>query len=169
MVNRERMEAQLILHEGLRTKSYLDTEGYWTVGVGYNISGRGVDFLERITGRKFRGIPYEQITLTRDEALAVLRADIDRVEKAVRTYFPEYDELNEVRQRVCVDMAFNLGFKALSFKKTIAWMKVKHWSNAAREMWKSKWSGQVGDGPGGKRDRADRLTEMMLTGLDYTS
>jgi lysozyme len=158
-----RIEEQLLLHEGFRAEPYLDTEGNWTVGVGYNITGRGLEALESTIKRR---LPRDlQFSLTRDEALAMLRVDVNRVERAVRMYFPEYADLNEVRQRVCVDMAFNMGYTALGFKKVIAALKRRDWS--AREMFKSKWAGQVGDGEGGRWDRADRLSKMILTGQDY--
>lgn len=163
MVDRARMRAQLILHEGLRLKVYPDTEGNSTLGVGYNLTGRGPDFFERIVGHKLRNV------CTRAEALKVLDADIDRVEQAVRVYFPEYDSLNEVRQRVIIDLTFNMGTQVLTFKKAIAALKARDWSAAARELYRSKWAGQVGDGEGGQFDRADRLAKMLLTGQDYTA
>lgn len=165
MVDLARMEAQLVLHEGLRTEEYLDTEGNRTVGVGYNISGRGLEFLEDVLERKVSS----PVTVTAAEALLVLRADIERVQRAVSTYFPEYAALSEVRQRVCVDMAFNMGFSALKFKHAIEAIKARDWSRAARELYRSKWAEQVGDGEGGKLDRADRLARMLLTGVDYVA
>lgn len=167
MVDATKAEKQLILHEGLRLKAYLDTEGFWTVGVGYNVSARGTDQLGKICGRVFAG-GIENLTLSRDEALKVLRYDIHNFEEAIRRYFPTYDVLNEVRQRVCLDMAFNLGWKAAGFHQTIAYIKENDWSGAAKQLYLSKWSRQVGDGPGGKWDRCDRLAKMLLTGLDYT-
>jgi len=170
-MNYARMEEQLMLHEGLRLKPYLDTEGNWTVGVGYNIDGRGWEFFEQTVLRRCRpvdGAGTETARVTKEESLKVLRADIKRVEKAVRTYYPGYDSLGDVRQRVFVDMSFNMGFKALGFKNAIAAAKKNDWSACAREVWKSKWAGQVGDGPGQKEDRADRLTKMLLTNIDYT-
>jgi lysozyme len=176
MVDVSRMCSQLLLHEGLRLQPYLDTEDNWTVLIGYNLSARGWDDIERVLGRKVQPPasecteeePFGQPRLTKEDAFAVLRADIERVQKAVRVYFPEYDSLSEVRQRVALDMAFNMGFRALGFKKCIAAIKRKDWSTAARELYNSKWSRQVGDGPGGKLDRCDRLSKMLLTGLDYT-
>lgn len=168
MVDKKKTEKQLVLHEGIRLVSYKDSLGFWTIGVGYNVDARGVGQLEKICGRSFAG-PVESLTITRDEALKVLRYDIDNFEKAVQKYFPTYDTLNEVRQRVCLDMAFNLGFKALGFHQTIAYIKAGDWSGAAKQLYLSKWSRQVGDGPGGKWDRCDRLAKMLLTGLDYTA
>jgi lysozyme len=176
MVNLARMKQQLILHEGLKLQPYVDTEDNWTILVGYNLSARGWDDIERILGRHIEP-PHETRTeehpfgvphLTENDALIVLQSDIERVQRAVLQYFPEYVALSEVRQRVCLDMAFNMGFRALGFKQCIAAMKRKDWSTASRELYKSKWARQVGDGPGGKTDRCDRLAQMLLTGNDYT-
>lgn len=163
----KRMEEQLVLHEGLRLSAYLDTEDFWTVGVGYNLSARGVRDLETILGRKFNG-ELSQVTLTRDEALQVLRADIKRVAREVEKALPIFNKLNEVRQRVCVDMAFNMGTRALGFKKAIEAAGKQDWSRVARELYASKWARQVDDGEGKRFGRADRLVHMVLTGLDYT-
>lgn len=168
MVNRERMKAQLLLHEGLRLKSYTCTEGYWTVGVGFNMSARGIDSLERIIGRKL-GNDLSAVVITRAEALLALDYDIERFEEVIPVHFPFYLELDEVRQRVVLDMAFNMGFGTLGFKNTRKMVEARDWSGAARGMYNSKWARQVGDGPGGKKDRCDRLSGMMLTGRDYTS
>jgi lysozyme len=170
-MNATRLAAQLILHEGLRLTPYVDTEGNWTIGVGYNITGRGWSSMEEALGRAVapKDGMTEKARITKAEAMQMLRADITRVEQAVRVHFPTYDQLNEVRQRVVMDMAFNMGFKALGFHQTIEAIKQSDWSRAAREMYKSKWARQVGDGEGGRFDRCDRLSKMLLTGVDYTS
>lgn len=166
-VNVERMVQQLLLHEGEKLQAYLDTEDNWTFFVGYNLDARGVEFLEEVCKRKFPG-RYQDLTGTRDESRKVLRADILRIDMIVPMHFPEYLQLSEVRRRVVLDMAFNMGFRALGFKNTIGAVKRQDWSTAARELYKSKWSRQVGDGPGGRYDRCERLSNMLLTGTDYT-
>lgn len=164
-MNVERLVQQLVLHEGVSLHAYLDTLDNETLGVGYNVTARGVEFFERTIGRAL--VP-PTLTCTKAEALLVLRADIARIEPAVRLHFSLYDTLNDPRQRVVMDMAFNLGFGALNFKACIAAIVVHDWSTAARELYKSRWAYQVGDGPGGRFDRADRLAGMLLTGQDYT-
>lgn len=163
MVNRPRLMQQLELHEGLRLTPYKDSEGNWTIGIGYNVTGRGWEMLEIIIGRKVN----PTMAITADEARVVCAADIDRIEPSVIKHFPEYVSLNEVRQRVVMDMAYNLGYRALGFNNTIIAIRAQQWSTAVRELYKSKWSHQVGDGEGGKFDRCDRLAKMLLTGLDY--
>jgi lysozyme len=162
--------AQLILHEGVRLTPYVDTLGNWTIGVGYNITARGYDALEKAAGRKIapRDGMTEKVRITREEAIAVLRADIARLVQVVPIYFPEFNNLNEVRQRVVLDLAFNMGLKALGFKNCIAAVKARDWSKATRELYKSRWAYQVDDGPGGHRGRCDRLGGMLLTGADAT-
>jgi lysozyme len=170
MVDIVKMEAQLVLHEGLKLHMYLDTEGYDTLGVGYNVSSRGLDAFASIIDRDLRWKKgdYGTHLITKQEALKVCRADILRVEAATRMHLPFYDQLDLVRQRVVIDMAFNMGLKALGFRNTIAAAQIRDWSTTTREMYKSKWSRQVGDGPGGKRDRVDRLAQMVLTGQEPT-
>lgn len=176
MVNMTRMQAQLVLHEGLKLEPYKDTEDNWTILVGYNLDARGWDAIEHVLGRTVQppasectaDEPFGHPHLTHADAMAVLKEDITRYWSAMLLMFPEVVALNEVRQRVCLDMAFNMGYHALGFKQCIAAIKRKDWSTAARELYKSKWARQVGDGPGGRVDRCDRLSQMLLTGNDYT-
>lgn len=163
MVAIEPMEAQLVLHEGCRLQAYLDTEENWTLGVGYNVTSRGLDMFERTIGRQIVWLTTQPI-INRSEAMLMLRADIVRVESAVKVHWPYYLKLDSVRQRVAIDMAFNMGLMALGFKNAIAAVEAKDWSRAARELYKSKWSRQVGDGEGKRFDRCDRLAGMLLTG-----
>ena len=78
-----------------------------------------------------------------------------------QTIVANFDELSEVRQRVLVDMAFNLGRKRLlKFRLTRAAIERRDWARAADEMVDSHWFMQVGP-------RAARLVAMMRTGDDY--
>lgn len=157
----EEMVPQLALHEGVKLKVYKDTRGYDTLAIGYNVSARGVEEFQRVIKRKLD--LAADPCCTRQEAFEVLRVDLVRVQKAVLLHFPEYEGLSQVRQRVVLDMAFNMGLKALGFHQTILAVRASDWSRVAREMYKSEWAMQVGDGPGGKRDRCDRLVQMVLT------
>jgi lysozyme len=157
-----RMEQQLVLHEGERLTAYMDTLENWTIFVGYNLSARGVDALEHICKRPFRG-PYESLSGTQDESRAVLKEDIIRLDKVIPVAWPYYAKLDGIRQRVALDMAFNMGLHALSFKNTIAAVERKDYSAAVRNLYQSKWAGQVGHG------RSQRLGQMLLTGQDFTS
>lgn len=169
MADLEKTIKQLILHEGLRPYFYDDATGKElkagetavgnkTWGIGYNVTSRGLGPLQVMLDR-----PIDTMgSSTDDECREVCATDIGRVETSIQMFWPFYTKLDEVRQRVCVDMAYNIGFKALEFKQAMKAIEKRDWSAAAREMHKSKWAGQVGQ-------RAERLARMMLTGEDYSN
>ena len=66
--------------------------------------------------------------------------------------------LDDTRQRVLANMAFNLGLPRLSnFVKFLTAVQKSDWEKASEEMMDSKWATQVGN-------RAVRLKEKMLKG-----
>jgi len=134
---KERLRRMLIVHEGLRLKPYRCPAGYLTIGVGRNLEARGI---------------------SREEAMVLLENDIAEAEAAARGFFPAFDRLEEPRQAVLVDMAFNLGAVRLGgFRRFRAALERGDFEQAAREMLDSKWAEQVGP-------RARRLAEMMRRG-----
>jgi lysozyme len=164
----EQVEADLIHDEALRLVPYRDTKGKLTVGVGYNLDDRGVEFLETVLGRPVTIVEGRQL-LTRDEALKVLRADIDRVWRGTRSRLACFEQLSDVRKRVVLNMAFNLGWRVLQFRRAIAALEAGNYTLTALEMMASLWATQVGDGPGQRFDRAERLAFMMRTNKDWTA
>lgn len=132
------LKSELERDEGRRSKPYKDTEGILTIGVGWNLEANG--------------LPSEIIERLFDISIA-------QAEKDARKIFRNFDELKPARQRVVVNMAFNLGHSLLSgFKRMIAAVHASDWMNAAAEMQDSKWAKQVGA-------RADRLSVMMRMGV----
>ncbi|MGM0411280.1 MAG: glycoside hydrolase family protein [Bacillota bacterium] len=130
---------QLELHEGFRSDPYKDTEGYLTIGYGRNLDAKGI---------------------SREEAAHLLENDIKEVVKDLKKHY-WFTTLDKIRQKVIIDMAFNLGVNGLlSFKKMIQALKEKNYDKTADEMLDSLWAEQVGN-------RADRLARMMRTGEDY--
>ena len=100
----------------------------------------------------FRSVTYV-------EAVYLLENDIDKAVDALKDY-SWYAHLSEVRQRVVIDMVFNLGIAGFSrFKKTIRYIEAGEFKEAAVEMLDSKWAGQVGA-------RATRLAKMLETNID---
>ena len=132
------LEEQLLLHEGLRLKPYMDTVGKVTIGVGRNLTDVG---------------------LSHDEANMLLLNDIDTATKIAQRW-PWFDDLDRVRAKVVVDMAFNLGPKLGLFKVFLASVEQRNWDLAADAMLHSEWAVQV-------PQRAKRLAAMMRTGRDY--
>jgi|TARA_R110000824_G_scaffold124710_2_gene283471 lysozyme len=135
----DRLITQLKVHEGVRSKVYLDTEGIETIGVGRNLRDRG---------------------LSDDEIELMLANDIRDFQEEVESAFPWWSDMDDVRQRVVVDMAFNMGLGSLSkFVNTLAHIENGRYEEASVEMLDSKWARQVGD-------RANVLSDMMRTGED---
>jgi lysozyme len=139
MIDRAAMTRQLRLHEGERLKPYRCTAGKLTIGVGRNLEDRGI---------------------TAEESAYLLTNDVAREERELLRALPWVAELDEVRQRVLLDMSFNLGLVGLlGFKNTLATIRAGDYTKAAGMMLDSRWAKQVGQ-------RAERLSRMMATGKD---
>lgn len=161
------IEEQLILHEGLRLEVYKCPAGYNTIGVGRNLDTVGLNRDEQF--RVLGAIslpPSEVITLlkirgiTKEEALFLLQNDIDECVSDLEKY-KWFQNLDPVRQKVMIDMRFNLGLRGLlGFHETIRALIAKNYDKASWQMRQSRWYTQVGN-------RGKRLVEMMRTGLDY--
>ena len=136
----DKLKQQIKLHEGVEYRVYEDTQGILTIGVGRNLEDRG---------------------LSEDEVDYLLNNDIKICVKELKGSFDWYDDLDDIRKRVLVDMMFNLGMPRLKgFVKMLEAIESGAWGAAAEEMLDSTWARQVGN-------RADRLSEMMETGTDY--
>jgi len=124
-------------HEGTRDKMYKDSEGIETIGIGHNLRDKPIS-----------NAAIEQIF---SDDLADV---IDEVSQA----FTWYNDLNEVRQAVILDMVFNMGLAGFKlFKNTIKLLANGEYDAASIEMLDSLWARQVGS-------RADTLSNMMRTG-----
>jgi lysozyme len=145
------LKEELKRDEGLRLKPYKCTAGAWTIGYGHNLSADGLS-TEQVIGRYGTGISLEK-------AEALLNADMDDAIYAARSLCSGFwDQLTDARQRVVVNMAFNLGYTKLSqFKRTFTAIRECRYKDASRHMLNSRWYGQVGD-------RAKRLIAMMERG-----
>ena len=138
MSSRQRLIDQLLLHEGLRLKPYVDTVGKITIGVGRNLSDVGI---------------------SRMEAIDLLDHDLDAAITDLDT-FPWFWALDDVRQRVLIDMRFNLGpTRFRGFTNMLAAVARGEYRIASEHMLASRWAQQV-------KFRADRLANMMASGLD---
>jgi len=134
--NLVKLQKELEQDEGRRNKPYPDSEGILTIGVGYNLE---------------KGLPDTII-----DQLFCLSTN-EAIEDA-ESLFKGYKDLTAARQRVVVNMAFNLGRSRLKgFKKMIQAVRDHKWEEAAAEMLDSKWHDDVGK-------RAERLAKMMRDG-----
>lgn len=130
------LRAMLRLHEGLRLKPYEDTEGNLTIGFGHLVA---------------KGI-------TRERAEDILTDDIGEATADLHARWPWMQALDPVRHDVMVMLCFNMGGRVLStFKATLELVRTGDYTEASRQMLKSKWARQVGQ-------RANTLSEMMASG-----
>lgn len=130
------IEEQLIAHEGLKTRVYYDSLGTPTIGVGRNLRDRG---------------------LTHEEVMYLLANDIKRVKKELYLELPLlFPSLSPIRQRVLIDLSFNLGTNGMmNFKRMLDALADGDFHKAALEMKNSKWATQV------QKSRVARLIHMM--------
>lgn len=130
------LRSELIRDEAMRLMPYVDTVGKVTIGVGRNLTDKGI---------------------TQDEADLMLDNDIREHLKLLDDNLEWWRAMSENRQRVLANMAFNMGSKLLTFTNTLAAMKRGDYEAAADGMAQSKWAQQVGP-------RADRLIKLMREG-----
>jgi len=136
-VDKAKLIEELKRDEGVELRPYKCSAGFLTLGVGRNIEERGI---------------------TMDESDYLLANDITICEEEATRVFKWYDTLSDVRQRVILNMIFNLGLtKLLNFKKFLAAMEAEDWEEAGKQMLDSRWAKQVGN-------RADRLEQMIVNG-----
>ena len=148
---------QLILHEGMVLKVYQDHLGIDTIGVGRNLEDRGITDGELAFMNMLRAEIYEQ-GITEAHARFLLSNDIDIVEEELRNAHECIERLDDVRIRILLDMAFNMGVPRLcKFKNMWAGIHDGDYIRASAEMLDSRWATQVGQ-------RATRLSEAMRTG-----
>ncbi|HEM7839658.1 TPA: glycoside hydrolase family protein [Burkholderia multivorans] len=136
MFDRKQLIVELSRDEGRRLKPYVDTVGKTTIGVGRNLTDVGI---------------------TDAECDLLLSNDIDRTVAWLDRNLSWWRQLDAVRQRVIVNMAFNMGGSLLTFTNTLSAMKRGDYASAADGMLNSLWARQVGA-------RATRLANMMRSG-----
>lgn len=135
--NRKKLRDLLIGDEGFSQFPYEDTTGHLTIGFGRNLTDRGI---------------------SHHEALAMLDNDIDYFHDKLVYLLPFFEELNDVRKIVLIDMCFNLGVHGLmGFERMLQALADKKYGLAAMEMMDSTWAMQV-------KGRSQRLANMMLHG-----
>ena len=108
-MNITRLATELMRDEGVVLEPYRDTIGHLTIGVGRNLDANPLTPAEiEVIGHDARRSP-----ITRQQAAYLLGADIKRVMSGLDKTLPWWDDLDEVRRRVLVNMAFNLGVAGL--------------------------------------------------------
>jgi lysozyme len=133
----KKLQDLLIKHEGIRFMPYRDTVGKITIGVGHNLTDKG---------------------LTKSQIMSLLVDDMtDTINYLNRLDW--FRELDDVRQLAIADLTFNIGSKVLGFNHMLEALRFKDWDGAARALMNSTYATQVGH-------RALDLASMIRTGKE---
>lgn len=140
MMDADKLRASLIKHEGRKRYPYLDTARKITIGIGHNLSDRGLS---------------DQIIE------AIFAEDLGSVIADLNHRIPWWTTQDEVRQRVLAELCFNMGIERLClFVRMLEAMRGKDYSAAARELLESRWREQV------HPTRAGTLAYQLMNGQD---
>lgn len=152
-MDEKKLIAELHRDEGEVLKVYADHLGWLTVGVGHL-----VDVRKGANPAPF-GVPLKLgDPITAAQSAELLAADIASKASELDKALPWWRKLSDARQRVLLNMAFNLGTAGLlGFTNTLRMIQGGAYSAASEAMLRSKWATQVGE-------RARRLSEMMAAG-----
>lgn len=155
--DRDALAAELIRDEGEKFRVYRCTAGKRTIGIGRNLDDVGISKAETAA----LGITTASAIacgITPAQSRALFANDITACEQQLDAKLPWWRGLGDVRQRVLLNMCFNLGIsRLLGFRNTLAKMGRGDFAGAAAGMRASLWARQVGA-------RAERLAVMMEKG-----
>jgi lysozyme len=131
--------------EGLRLEAYPDPIHGWAVAtIGYGHTGPEV---------------HEGLTWTQDEADSALANDVGAVVRELDAEMPWWRNLDDIRQDVIAETAFNLGVASLkTFTTFLAYVEAGKYRRAALDMLGTLWARQV-------KGRARRLSLQLSTGV----
>ena len=132
------LKDQLVRDEELRLKPYTDSVGKLTIGVGRNLTDKGISV---------------------QEAQGLLANDIADATAELQAKLPWTATLDDVRKGAMLNMTFNMGIGGLlEFHDFLARMQRGDFSGAAGAMLDSLWARQVGP-------RATRLSIQIQSGV----
>ena len=96
-------------------------------------------------GLDYSAVREGQVTLNDAQIDQLFDADVDRAIADASRIVSNFKTISENKQKVVVDMVFNLGAAGFSgFHNTIKAIENENWQTAAQEMRNSRWYDQVG-------------------------
>ena len=109
-------------HEGFVSYAYEDGGGYWTIGYGTLIDKRGGG-------------------ITQDEAIYLLSNRLNAMIENLDTDLPWWRFLDDARQNVLAEMAYQMGVNGLlEFKNMLIHLKARQYPEAAQAGLDSEWA-----------------------------
>lgn len=135
--SRQKLKSLLIDDESYRQFVYSDLTGHLTVGIGRNITTRGI---------------------SQKEALFMLDEDIFYFSSKLSQLLSFFDNLDDARKIVLINICFNVGVQGLlNFKDMLSYIEKKDYNKASDEILDSKAAHQC-------PHRYQRLAYIMRTG-----
>lgn len=127
----------IYLEESYRAFPYKDTDGNWTLGIGWNIFTRGCNL---------------------KIATFACKEHISESDQDLTNNLSFYNQLDEVRKAALIDMAFNMGIKnLLGFQNMLKAIQENNWDTASKECLNSSYGTKL-------KSRAQKIAKMLLTG-----
>lgn len=132
---------RLMVNEGCKLKSYRDTVGKLTIGIGRNLDDNPLTIEEQC----YIGHNCRTLFISNDQAAYLCRNDLKKVRADLDKHLPWWRDLNPDRQYVMIDLCFNMGLKTLlTFKRTLDSIAQGYYVRAAEQLLQSKYAKQVG-------------------------
>lgn len=147
MADWEQKEKQeLTLDEGRELKSYKDTKGYWTIGIGHLLGNNP---------------EYADVTITDTQCDELFEEDFEQAVKDAEDAYGGFSGLDGPRQGALVNLAFELGEKLSTFHGFLNLLDQGNYAAAAQDLMGTAYAKQV-------PARASRIAFRIKTGT-YTS
>lgn len=125
-------------NEGVRTKTYKCSQGYDTVGVGFNLERKDAKTIVTALGLDYDQLRSGAVSLTNAQVDSILAQDLKAVTDDLKVLFPTFESMPEQVRLVLADMRFQLGGAGLrAFKNTVKSFNAGDWKAAAKGMRKS--------------------------------
>ncbi len=141
--------------EDRRHRSYRDSRGYLTIGVGFNLDrpGAAEDINRLLPGVGYHALRRGEISLTDAQIDVLLRHDTQRATETARRQVEGFENLPLDAQLIVIDMTFNTG-SLHKWRKLRSALARQDYAAASDAMHRSLWRRQTGH-------RAAHLIQMM--------
>jgi lysozyme len=143
---------QIKLDEGFSGTAYLCSEGFLTIGYGYNLERFGAP-------QEMMRLIFEDVEWTEEKATRVLELTLMNVRGRLLDAFPWLTQEPVEIQNILLNMAYQMGVPRLSrFKNTLAAIQADDYRAAATEVMDSLFARQTPNRAGRARDRFLKLS-----------
>lgn len=145
--------------EGQRTKSYTDTTGHKTIGIGFNMDDKSARGRWTKAGIQtpFDAAYSGKAEITPEDAKRLAMADQLMAQSDAKKQVSNYDTLAPNQQKALMQMAYQLGGNRLAkFRPTLDLIEQGNFQDAAARLLKSKYAQQT-------PERVKRLAKMLTS------